>query len=686
MSRSISAATALTIVTMSIALQHAQTPQSGTVFRGGVEYVQVDARVVDASGEPIRGLTRRDFKVFEDGVEQNLRTFSVVDIPAPEIARSPEVPSLKADVSTNVRANAGGRTYLIVFDALQVAPTRTLIARKILRDFIQRDVSPDDVVAVVSLGMDRAFENFTHDKSRLLAAIDALMGQSAPSPTVAAATDVGARSDSLHPGSAPIAPPTPIGGGVTNDTRQSLRRLAQVVQAMSTSGDGSKAIILVSESTPIDPLAETESLTFFEASSLIPDMQRASMAVRLGNVPIYPVYPRGLTDGAEDAIEIRGGVQNPTGALLAEARRQQDALRVIADDSGGFPIVGTNDLAAGLSRVARLSSSYYVLGYNSPNTKADGRYHRISVKVSRPDARVLSRKGYNAPHMDTSQRAPLAGPPGASIELRDALNAALPVSSVAMSMTAGAFRNANGRNISATVVVETPGVEVVVPENKPAAVLEMTAVAIEKRGLIRNGEHGRVQLSASSDAIDRVKRSGFRWIARLENLTPGRYEIRGAVNVAPSRQGSVWYELEIPDLSKAALTMSDVMLTSTAASTDRMTVRADKTAAAIPPFAPTARRDFSANDSVAIYAEVYDNDHTPGREIETSVAVIDDRGNEKARTVETQTAANGVVKIGTRVALAPLAPGAYILAVEARQAANRSVSAGRAVPFRVIDR
>ena len=242
MSRSIRAAVALAIVAGPVALLHAQTPQGGTQFRGGVEYVEVNARVVDANGEPIRGLTQRDFRVLEDGVEQDVRTFFVVEIPLPSaMARATDTPSVKPDVATNARASTSGRTYLIVFDALQVSPARTLLVRRLLRDFIERNIGPDDLVGVISVGYDRAFENFTHDKARVLAAVGALIGQSAPSPTVAAANDIITRADrSVPAGRQAFEQSPPIGGATTDDARQSMRRLAQIVQLMSTAGQGSR--------------------------------------------------------------------------------------------------------------------------------------------------------------------------------------------------------------------------------------------------------------------------------------------------------------------------------------------------------------------------------------------------------------------------------------------------------------
>jgi hypothetical protein len=181
--------------------------------------------------------------------------------------------------------------------------------------------------------------------------------------------------------------------------------------------------------------------------------------------------------------------------------------------------------------------------------------------------------------------------------------------------------------------------------------VEMTVVALAPRGVIRTGELGRVQVDASSDAMARVRRSGFRWVSHLDELPPGRYQIRGAVSNGPSQQGSVWYDLEIPDFAKAALAMSDVLLTSRVAASDRLVLGSDKSIAAMLPMPATASRDFSAADSISIYAEVYDNDSRV-HQIETSVAIIDERGEQKGRIVDTRTSANGVVRIATRVRLA----------------------------------
>ncbi|NOT44307.1 MAG: VWA domain-containing protein [Acidobacteria bacterium] len=57
----------------------------GPVFESGTELVRVTVSVVDRDGQPVSGLTARDFAVEEDGVPQQIRTFVRGDDPAPDL-------------------------------------------------------------------------------------------------------------------------------------------------------------------------------------------------------------------------------------------------------------------------------------------------------------------------------------------------------------------------------------------------------------------------------------------------------------------------------------------------------------------------------------------------------------------------------------------------------------------------
>jgi len=216
----------------------------------------------------------------------------------------------------------------------------------------------------------------------------------------------------------------------------------------------------------------------------------------------------------------------------------------------------------------------------------------------------------------------------------------------------------------------------------------MTAIAMEKRGNIKAGDVHRLELSTRSDTAVRIRRYGYRWLARLDDLKPGRYQIRGAAAHGPEKQGSVWYDIEIPDFAKNPLAMSDVVLASQVAAL-RPTPRPDKLLADELPGPPPTLREFPEGGTVAVYAEVYDNQLDHPHDLETSVVVTNERGEIAFRTVEMHgsrelTESRGLVRVKTGIPLVNFRPGNYTLAVDARQASNRAISAGRAVPFQVV--
>ena len=80
----------------------APEPQNPT-FRLQVEVVEMDVRVTDANGNFVRNLTKDDFQIFEDGKEQTVTTFSLVDIPI-EPSSQPGSRSLPIEPTSRVQA------------------------------------------------------------------------------------------------------------------------------------------------------------------------------------------------------------------------------------------------------------------------------------------------------------------------------------------------------------------------------------------------------------------------------------------------------------------------------------------------------------------------------------------------------------------------------------------------------
>ncbi len=136
------------------------------------------------------------------------------------------------------------------------------------------------------------------------------------------------------------------------------------------------------------------------------------------NASFYPIAPRGMTTWApasattwdpfsmasQELSPMRDAALHVSGA---------DSLRTLATATDGVPILGT-DTATNLRRISDDLSSYYLLGYNSTNSKFDGKFRKITVRVKRPGVTVRARPGYNGP--TEAERATAATVPA----LRDA--------------------------------------------------------------------------------------------------------------------------------------------------------------------------------------------------------------------------------------------------------------------------
>ena len=120
-------------------------------------------------------------------------------------------------------------------------------------------------------------------------------------------------------------------------------------------------------------------------------LQQITQDANRSNVTFYPVYARGLV--AFDA-PIGPDYPPPLDVDAANLTARQNTLRFLADDTDGTYVINTNNIDGALRRIVDDLSSYYLMGYYTTNTKLDGRFRSISVRVKRDGVRVRARKGY----------------------------------------------------------------------------------------------------------------------------------------------------------------------------------------------------------------------------------------------------------------------------------------------------
>ena len=220
--------------------------------------------------------------------------------------------------------------------------------------------------------------------------------------------------------------------------------------------------------------------------------------------------------------------------------------------------------------------------------------------------------------------------------------------------------------------------------------MEIITAAVDQRNAIAAQQVNQINFGLSPETFDRMQRQGFRTLSRLNDVRPGRYQVRVALAATgSSRRGSVWYDLEVPDFSKGELAMSGLLVGSVAQALTP-TGNPDKLFAGALPIPPTTVRQFRAGDELMAFAEVYNN-QSPHGPVDIYLVVAAEDGSVVLRRAdgasgEHFTEGHGAYGFAIRVPLTGLAPGSYVLSMEARGEAGGSPrdAVTHSVPFRIV--
>jgi VWFA-related protein len=639
-------------------------------------------------------LRKEEFQIFEDGKPQTISSFALVEIPVergerPLFASAPIEPPL-TDVQSNERPFTG-RVYVMVLDDLHTAPLRAQLVKRAARQFIERHLGANDLMAIVHTdGRSGSAQDFTGSKRLLLAAVDQFMGRKLESATLARNTEyfrgtsTGNRIDD------------PFEAERAFNARSTIRALSQVAEWFARVRGRRKTIVFISEGIDYDI---TDVFNNRSASSILDEMRTAIAMATRSNVTIYAVDPRALTGLADEAIEAgifadqapRQATDDGTPAerspgiglrsLANELRLSQDSLRTIAEETNGFAVVNTNNFTSAYERIVGDNSAYYLLAYYPASNRRDGRFHRIEVRTSRPGLRVRARRGYMAPRGNRPAARPSTND-RMSPAVYDALNNPLPASGVIMRMFAAPFKGA-APNASVVLGIELRGRDLRLADNER---LELSYLAADASGKIRGGDTDYLALAKlPAETRGRVEETGLRILNRVD-LPPGRYQFRVAArNSASGAVGALSYDLEIPDFHKLPFSISGVLLTSMAGAAT-LTARPDEQLKNLMPAPPVSLRTFPQNDEVVVFAEIYDRGGNTPHTVDIATTVRSNEGaivfeHSDERSSSELQGARGGYGHSARVPMSKLAPGRYVLTVEARSRLGHTAS--RQIPFEV---
>jgi VWFA-related protein len=649
------------LLALAVPVLSQQDRNTPPVFRSAVNLVQIDAYVTDSHGNPVTGLTVDDFEVREEGRSQSIAYFVPFNIP---IETSSDGSSSIASVEPDVQGNAPreGRLYVIAVDELR--PENGLRTRAFLRQFVERHMGDDDVAAVVLIGRGRRTDTqeFTSNRRLLLRAIDLISGWPAEAPPIQGITG-------------------PLAIGFRRASADGIFALRDLVEFLARIPSRRKAMLLLTEDVGLDYQSAID--TPLSASlGFLGDVAReiARTALR-SNVAIYPIDPNRLTL----ADTVSGEFETIPSLDMERSRRQLEMsrrvnLRSLGEVTGGFALVSSNDIEGTFARLVRENSTYYSLGYYSTQDKADGKFRRLDVRVKRPGLRVHTINGYLAPRERVAEVPKKAG----VVEL---LSSPLAISGLPMRLVAAPYRD-QGEEATIAAALEIDGDALVFDKKDDAftAQLEVGYVVSAATGALPPVSY-RVDLALKPDSYEKARKTGVSIMLEAK-LPPGIYQMRVGVEQAGRRSGSVLYDIEVPDFAKAPMALSGVSITSV--ETSGLHVSSGRNALTeVMPGPMTATRQFSSNDRVAVYAEVYDNISDTDPHTVTVRTVLRTEEGVPVRTVEAERSSAVMNRRQDgygflfEVPLNGVTAGAYVLSVEATANAGDRPRQSRSIPIRV---
>jgi VWFA-related protein len=428
-----------------IALAAPLGAQEGTApptFSSRVDLVTVDVVVLDGDGRPLRGLTREDFTLFEDGKAQQVESFEAFDWPDDP---SPSRDTLGTSADRDPSLPAGTRTFVLLVDDANLSPVRHTVVREAVERFLVEGVRDgDELIFASTSGHTWWSARMPEGREDVRALMARVIGRSPNEKTNDAMTDweayritnfegtSEARLESAGGSGAATGPPNPTtgtpagalpanvaapGANITervvarwlernvcspyavqmcrsnvharahqidarrlNRTRDTLAAIDRAVFAL-TGLRGRKSLLLLTDGFLNDPSVSV--------------IQEVAGRCREANVAVYSLDARGLISGLEDELTTQS--QNVAELGLMQSERLEFAAAGnagLAEDTGGLAIRNTNDLGGAAVRVADESRVYYLLGYAPPEGKGSRDWRKLRVEVGRPGVRVRARKGY----------------------------------------------------------------------------------------------------------------------------------------------------------------------------------------------------------------------------------------------------------------------------------------------------
>ncbi|HUR97179.1 MAG TPA: VWA domain-containing protein, partial [Pyrinomonadaceae bacterium] len=701
--------------------------QDDPVVKISTDLIQVDVTVTDKNGKVVPDLEQADFEIFENGEKQNISNFAFLSRTASAVivdgalASTPSPQSVTAASNKPLSRAGVHRTIAVVIDDLNLSFGSIDLARRSLRKFVNEQMQPDDLVAIVrTRGGIGALQQFTSDKRILHAAIDSLRwnpaggsfdslssvsqnesdiserftresdlvgGGSSKQQTVVLAKDL------AHDKKGADASRNAASQAAGIHAQTSLGAIKYVISGMKRL-PGRKAMMLFSDGIEIgnDSVKERGSTIFGYLQDIADEANRASVVVYTFDTKGMRSMSIAASDNTYEIIDGHRG-QKET-ARLKDFRDSQDGLTYFADRTGGRAFLNSDNLNLGIQRALDEQAGYYLLAYVPDAENFDPqkrRFNKLEIKLKRPDLKVSFRSGFfsggsNADSNDLTKDKALAS----------ALFSPFTQNEIALNMSAlYADDKSDGPYVRSFLHIDARNLKFHDEAGWKVATFDILAAAFGDNGMPAASKESKYTIKTRGATYDAMLREGFVYVLPVPLKKPGFYQFRVAVQDSETKAiGSAYQTVEIPDLSKARFALSGLAVENVSLQTWQ-NISAGKVGSRpgqvkIPStlLYDTILRQFRAGSVLRYGCEVYSSATGGAAVIETRATIYhNDRvvhnGNLNSIDVSNQKDRQRVKLSGAITLADSLEPGDYILQITVSDPTGNK-TARQLLPFEIV--
>jgi VWFA-related protein len=555
-----------------------KTPEDNEIVRISSDLVLIDALVLDKEGNQVTDLTAEDFEVLQDGKPQKITNFTYINADPSAAQTTPATTTKnKSDKKSlpvppiSLRSNRGRIITFVIDDGNCLATIEgTGNIREGVKKFINDQMQPDDKVAIYrTRGGTSLLQMYTSNKEILRRVADKIAW--VPS---ACGTSFDPRRDNS---TFNVGPPSGQSGATTFESPQdkefrqaneNRERENQVIGSIGVLGfvidrlknlPERKVVFLLSEGI----LASSGTRAYDALRELADKASRASVVVNTlsakglsipGFIAAQDEVLPGITGGTDRTIEVSAD-------RVEEERALNEGLSYLSYATGGQFIRNQNYLDKGIKNILDAEKGYYLLGYQPDDETFKGKnFHRIEIRLKRPELKISSRKGFYG-RADTKT---VAKNKTAESPLYQAISSPLRENGMDVRLTT-LVGNENAEGSFIRAIFHVKGEDLTFtdePDGTKKVVLDVVAVTLDEKGKVVDEFNRTYPIRIPKQGVETVMRNGLEYSTDMPIKKSGFYSFRLAVRDNNSKRlGSAGDFVEIPDLKKNNFYMAGLVTT-----------------------------------------------------------------------------------------------------------------------------